>query len=48
METIWKILGVSGVFTVAVFMQVLSCVLFRDNDTNNTCARHSNVHPTPA
>ena len=48
METIWKILGASGLISLVVFMQVLSCVFFRkhnDHDGNpldeynNTCAR---------
>ena len=58
METIWKILGASGLISVVVFMQVLSCVFFRKNNTcpdtndtcpdfNNTCTHHSNVHTPP-
>mmetsp|Transcript_35738 Transcript_35738/g.90594 ORF Transcript_35738/g.90594 Transcript_35738/m.90594 type:complete len:149 (+) Transcript_35738:57-503(+) len=37
METIWKILGASGLISLVVFMQVLSCVFFRkhnDHDGN--------------
>ena len=54
METIWKILGASGLISVVVFMQVLSCVFFRKNntcpDTNETCPDYNNTcaHATPA
>ena len=41
METIWKILGVSAIFSMAIFMQILSCFAF----DNNWCAAHT---PTPA
>ena len=41
METIWKILGVSAIFSMAIFMQILSCFAF----DNNWCAAHTT---TPA
>ena len=41
METIWKILGVSAIFSMAIFMQILSCFAFG----NNWCAAHTT---TPA
>tara|TARA_B100000795_G_scaffold114268_1_gene84762 strand:- start:244 stop:411 length:168 start_codon:yes stop_codon:yes gene_type:complete len=37
METIWKILGVSAIFSMAIFMQILSCFAF----DNNWCAAHT-------
>ena len=40
METIWKLLLVSGTISIAVFLQVLSCFAFG----NNWCAAHT----TPA
>ena len=53
METIWKILCVSAIFSIAIFLQILSCFAF----DNNWCAAHTThtsngslhgcAHPTP-
>ena len=51
METIWKILCVSAIFSIAIFLQILSCFAF----DNNWCAAHTltltaastAAHPTP-
>ena len=53
METIWKILSVSAIFSVAIFLQILSCFAFDHTwcAAHNTRASNGSLHgcaPHPA